>query len=153
MPGTSPGFGKWPTSDWEGLLASALSLLDTLEENPDWTFCGGPWQFQDRTILIDTPWETAIKKIFYRPSTFKIRDIFDLAAVIDHDHEKLRSSLVEVEDRVDKLTDRIDALVPVYETAVAEDIHPTESGRKYMSKSAILRVQDFLGSWFKEKHP
>lgn len=42
-----------------------------------------PWSFEGREINIDTPWETAIKKMFYRPSTFKVRDAFDLAAVID----------------------------------------------------------------------
>lgn len=217
----SPGSGKWQTSDWRGLLTDALSLLDTLDRKPDWTFGGGtslnvhydhrvshdidifvassetiaglsparnpatkvllagrnyefpgnylklklasgeidfiigsrltreatrPWQFEDRTILIDTPWETAVKKIFYRPSTFKIRDIFDLAAVIDHDGERLKSSLPEVADRLDKLIDRIDALVPFYETTVKDDINPTESGRKYMGHAAILSVLDFLKS-------
>src|SRR5690242_2457510 len=41
MPGTSPGSGKWPTSDWGGLLTDALALLDTLDAKPDWTFGGG----------------------------------------------------------------------------------------------------------------
>ena len=109
-----------------------------------------PWSFQDRTVLIDTPWETAIKKIFYRPSNFKIRDIFDLAAVIDRDEEKLKSSLPEIEDRLDKLIDRIDALVPGYEKAATEDINPTESGRKYLEVSAALSVLDFLKAWKKE---
>lgn len=110
-----------------------------------------PWQFEDRTILIDTPWETGIKKIFYRPSTFKIRGVFDLAAVIDRDGETLEAALPEVEDRLDKLIDRIDALVPVYEAMVKDDVNPTAGGRKYMDKSAILDVLVFLRNWLKEK--
>ncbi|MGE0237116.1 MAG: nucleotidyl transferase AbiEii/AbiGii toxin family protein, partial [Parvibaculaceae bacterium] len=171
MPRTSPGSGKWQTSDWQGLLRSTLSLLDTLDEKPEWTFGGGtslavqyehrishdvdifvphsqtvtdlspvrnpavraliagrnyefpdnylklqlesgeidfivgssrtrlptqPWSFEGRTILIDTPWETAIKKMFHRPSTFKIRDVFDVAAVIDRDGGRLEAALPEI---------------------------------------------------------
>ena len=48
------------------------------------------WEFEERRIDIDTPWETAIKKMFYRPSTFKVRDAFDLAAVVDRDGARLR---------------------------------------------------------------
>ena len=110
------------------------------------------WTFRDRAILIDTPWETAIKKIFYRSSKFKIRDVFDLAAVIDRDGEKLKASLHEIEDRLDKLVDRIDALAPGYEKAANEDINPTESGRKYLKASAILSVLDYLNAW-KEESP
>lgn len=108
-----------------------------------------PWQFENRTIQIDTPWETAIKKIFYRSSTFKIRDVFDLAAVIDRDGEMLEASLPEVEDRLDKLTDRIDALAPAYEAMVKDDVNPTAGGRKYMDRSAILGVLAFLKDWRK----
>ncbi len=103
-----------------------------------------PWRFEDRTILIDTPWETAIKKMFHRPSTFKIRDVFDLAAVIDRDAEMFKTSLPEVVDRLDKLIDRIDALASNYENAAKEDINPTKEGSKYMKAEAILSALEFL---------
>src|ERR1700752_3175819 len=142
----SPGSGKWRSSDWRGLLRSAIALVDTLKEPPRWSFGGGTslvvfydhrisydvaifvassdtlpelsparnpatkallagrsyqfpgnylkiqlesgeidfivagrrtanpvqsWEFEGHAIEIDTPWETAIKKMFYRPSTFK----------------------------------------------------------------------------------
>ena len=72
-----------------------------------------PWKFERRTIEIDTPWETAIKKMFYRPSTFKVRDAFDLAAVIDRHGPQLGTHLGAVEDRLDRLLDRLDALSAV----------------------------------------
>ncbi|WP_193371538.1 nucleotidyl transferase AbiEii/AbiGii toxin family protein [Pelagibius marinus] len=106
-----------------------------------------PWEFEGRTILIDTPWEAAIKKIFYRPSHFKVRDVFDLAAVIDHDGERLRSCLPDVEDKLGKLLDRIDALSSSYETLVAEDVNPTERGQKYLTKTAIEATMVFLNDW------
>jgi len=224
MPQMSRGLRKWRISDWRSLLRDAIGLIDTLSENPEWTFGGGTslaihyhhrtsydidifvrsaqvltdlspnknpvtkallsdrsyqftgnylkleldageidfiiggnrtneptqrWKIEDRTILIETPCETAIKKIFYRPSTFKIRDVFDLAAVIDHDGTHLRSSLPEIEDRLDKLIDRIDALAPVYETAAKDEINPTETGLKYMRADAVHTVLDFLSGWKK----
>lgn len=218
----SAGSKKWRTSDWRSLLHDAITLLDTLKEQPKWTFGGGtalavfykhrisydvdifvsdseavtalsphknpatkallgehsyqfpghylkleldkgeidfivggrrtdeptqPWEFEGRTILIETPWEAAIKKIFYRPSTFKVRDVFDLAAVIDHDGKKLQTYLPEVEDKLDKLIDRIDALAPSYAALVVNDINPAEPGLKYMEPSAIQMVAAFLRDW------
>ena len=105
------------------------------------------WRFQKRTIDVDTPWETAIKKMFYRPSTFKVRDAFDLAAVIDHHGEPLRSSLIVVEDRLDKLIDRLDALSTTYESMVADDINATKAGSKYGTDEAIRSAISFLAAW------
>ncbi|WP_119388099.1 nucleotidyl transferase AbiEii/AbiGii toxin family protein [Taklimakanibacter lacteus] len=222
MPETLPGSRKWLTSDWRNLLREAIALIDTLDDNPAWTFGGGTslavhydhrisydidifvpsaqvltdlspnrnpttkgllsgrsyqftgnylkleldggeidfiiganrtgdptrrWRFEGRDIPIDTPWETATKKMFYRPSTFKIRDVFDLAAVIDRDGEKLKPSLPEIEDRLDKLIDRVDALAPTYERVAIEDINPTETGRKYIETAAVYSVMNFLSGW------
>jgi hypothetical protein len=112
-----------------------------------------PWNFEGREIAIETPWESAIKKIFHRPSQFKVRDVFDLAAVIEHHSDQLRSALPEVEDRLDKLVDRIERLAPSYANLTVNDINPTESGRKYMEASAILSVLAFLKDWRNELEP
>ncbi|WP_083900717.1 nucleotidyl transferase AbiEii/AbiGii toxin family protein [Azospirillum sp. B4] len=37
-----------------------------------------PWVFESATVPLETPWEIAIKKMFFRPSNFKVRDVFDL---------------------------------------------------------------------------
>jgi hypothetical protein len=103
-----------------------------------------PWDFGGRTILIETPWEIAIKKLFYRPSNFKVRDIFDLAAIIEVDTEKLASFLPCVAERLDKVIDRIDALLDKYEEMARTDVNPTEHGRKYAKRAAAESVLDFL---------
>lgn len=103
--------------------------------------------FDGREIDIDAPWETAIKKMFYRPSTFKMRDAFDLAAVIDHHGEQLRSNLSVVEDRLDKLIDRLDALAAAYESLALDDINMTEAGSKYATSEAIGSTISFLADW------
>lgn len=111
-----------------------------------------PWDFEGREIKIDTPWETAIKKMFYRPSTFKVRDAFDLAAVIDHHGDRLRSHLHVVEDRLDKLIDRLDALSDAYKRLVEDDVNPTEPGAKYAKGEAIQWAISFLTDW-RDQHP
>ena len=225
MAETSPGSGKWQTSDWRGLLRSAIALINTLAEKPRWSFGGGTslavfydhrisydvdifvsssdtltelsparnpatktllagrgnqfpgnylklqleggeinfivtgrrtsdpvqgWEFEGRRIDIDTPWETAVKKMFYRPSTFKVRDAFDLAAVVDRHGTELRSQLIAVEDRLDKVIDRLDALSAAYESMAADDINPTPSGTKYATSEAINSAISFLVTWPKE---
>jgi hypothetical protein len=106
-----------------------------------------PWQFEHRTIDIDTPWETAIKKMFYRPSTFKLRDAFDLAAVIDRDGAQLQQHLGVVADRLDKVLDRLDALSATYESAVIDDVNATEAGARYAKDEAIRSAIAFLTDW------
>ena len=105
-----------------------------------------PWMFDGEEILIETPWEIAIKKIFYRPSSFKVRDVFDLAAVLDRDPADLAASLPEVEDRMDKVIDRVERLAPDYAMAAATDINPTADGQRYMTRDAAEQALSFLKS-------
>jgi Nucleotidyl transferase AbiEii toxin, Type IV TA system len=102
------------------------------------------WSFEGRAVPIDTPWETAVKKMFYRPSTFKVRDVFDLAVVVERHPEELRAGMSEIDDRLQRLLDRIDALRPVYATLAADDVSPTEGGQRYMSSDAVENVFAFL---------
>jgi len=102
------------------------------------------WEFEGWGVPIDTPWETAVKKMFYRPSTFKIRDVFDLATVVERNPDELRAGMAEIDDRLPRLLGRIDYLRPVYEELAPDDVNPTESGRKYMTTAAIDSVFEFL---------
>jgi hypothetical protein len=105
-----------------------------------------PWTFNGEEIPIETPWEIAIKKIFYRPSSFKVRDLFDLAAVLDRDLADLAASLPEVEDRLDKVIDRVERLVPEFAETAAVDINPTSGGQCYMTRDAAEQALSFLRS-------
>lgn len=112
-----------------------------------------PWNFEGRKIALETPWETAIKKIFYRSSTFKVRDVFDLAAVIDHHAAELRQNLKEVEDRLERLMDRLDAMAQSYANAAVNDINSTELGRKYLTSEAVDSVISLVADWRKQPPP
>ena len=44
-------------------------------------------------IEVEHPVEIALKKLFYRAGSLKVRDIFDIAVVDSIDHELLRANL------------------------------------------------------------
>ena len=119
--------------------------IDVIVAAPRTTDPTRPWTFAGETIQIDTPWETAIKKMFFRPSQFLIRDVFDLAVVVDRDPEELAAALPEIDDRIDRLVDRIDLLRPVYAERVVGEVNPTKVGRPYLRQHAIESALDFLG--------
>ena len=105
------------------------------------------WDFGGTIINIETPCEIVIKKIFYRPSSFKVRDVFDFASVLPSYGDALALALPEVEDRLDKLRDRIALLAPSYEASAVNDVNPTEIGRQFMTRAAPDRVLAFLAGW------
>lgn len=43
----------------------------------------------NRVIMMETPWEIVIKKLFYRPESLKIRDILDTAVVLKNEEGKM----------------------------------------------------------------
>ena len=105
------------------------------------------WEFEGRMIDIETPWETATRTMFFRASDLKIRDIFDIAAVIDHHGDELRECLPEVEDRLPRVLDRVRSHRPGYERRVLGETNATKAGRKYMTSATIGSVIDFLEGW------
>jgi hypothetical protein len=118
------------------LVGTLLSETPTVE-----------WEFEGRVLAIDMPWETAGKKLFYRPSTLKVRDIFDLAAVIEAFPNEFLAVLPEVEEKMPLAIDRVDAFLPAYEADAIKEINPTERGKHLMRRDAAETVLGFLRSW------
>ena len=105
------------------------------------------WQFEAMVINIETPSEIIVKKIFYRPSSFKVRDVFDFAATLPEYGDILYQNIFEVDDKLDKVIDRIKRMSSVYETLALSEVNPTEIGQQFMSRNAIDSVIAFLESW------
>lgn len=59
------------------------------------------------TIEIEHPAEIALKKMHYRPTTLKSRDIFDIAVADSIDHEALVSNLKKISNRKKALIKRM----------------------------------------------
>lgn len=98
------------------------------------------WMFEGKPLQLETPDEIIAKKLFFRPSTFKVRDIFDLAAVLDRDPNVLRRIARFVEDRLDKAIDRVQLLAPGYEEAARQDVNPTPTGKKYLAANIAITL-------------
>jgi hypothetical protein len=96
------------------------------------------WSHGGYPVHLETPVEIAIKKLFYRPSTFKIRDVFDVAAVLERYPAELDAALPLVADRLDKVIDRIEALAPSYAVQVLADVNPTEQGQGWLDPERSL---------------
>ena len=62
------------------------------------------------TIEIEHPAEIALKKMHYRPTMLKSRDIFDIAVADSIDHEALVCNLNEIADKRGALLKRLDGI-------------------------------------------
>ncbi len=62
------------------------------------------------TIQIEHPAEIALKKMHYRPTMLKSRDIFDIAVVDSIDHEALVGNLNEISDKKIALLKRLSGI-------------------------------------------
>jgi hypothetical protein len=101
------------------------------------------WSFEGHDVQLETPVEIAAKKISYRGSSFKVRDVFDLAVVIAHERDALDLALEGLRDKLPRLTDRVAKLEPVFAEQAAIDINVTRKGRRYL-KDAPAVVLDYL---------
>ena len=70
----------------------------------------------DRSVLVETPVEIVLKKLFYRPETLKVRDIIDTAAVLESKWGKELTRLAPhfLYSRMDVLMYRLERLKEVF---------------------------------------
>lgn len=104
------------------------------------------WVFEGRAVALETPVEIAAKKIFYRSSGFKVRDILDLAVVIAREGKALDSALMDLRERLPRLFDRVSKVKPVFAEQAAADVNLTEIGRHYVERAPDI-VLGYLGDW------
>lgn len=91
-------------------------------------------------IAIETPWEIAVKKIFYRAESFKSRDVVDLAEVIKHNPSELRSNIAVYRDKLSALEDRLKKIEPIY----LKEIERLEIYNLDSAKNGLGEVFTFL---------
>jgi hypothetical protein len=89
------------------IVSSPLSDLATTFREVDLTDLPAK---RKATIEIEHPAEIALKKMHYRPSMLKSRDIFDIAVANSIDHEALVGNLNEIADKKSALLKRLDAI-------------------------------------------
>lgn len=126
--------------------------IDFLSASPLLTNATLPFAFAGRTISRERPSEILAKKIYYRGSTFKARDVFDLAGT----YLAMRSELVtaaaspfltsEIYGRV-RL--RIQSRIAAFQSEMREEINPTETGQDYIGNACSLALEalDLMEGW------
>lgn len=101
-----------------------------------------PMEIDGLLLKSDQPEEVIIKKLFYRAETLKVRDIFDLAAVIKHRENSLRKYTPICSGKFWILKKRIEILKRDYDDALkALDILDAR-----LAAEAMGIVEDFLNS-------
>lgn len=107
------------------------------------------FSFNGHIIDRERPCEVIAKRIYYRGTTFKSRDVFDLAGTFlvmpDELSEAARSPFMtsEVYDRA-RL--RIGIKMDAFKEDMSDQVNPTEFGRSYMENACelVLEALDFM---------
>lgn len=91
-------------------------------------------------IMVESPEEIVVKKMFYRAESFKVRDVFDLAVVIKNKEDALMENIDIFRSKLDLLNSRLDIMKIVYKKEIAAlDIIDHET-----AKDALSIVHGFI---------
>lgn len=106
-----------------------------LTENP-----ALPWPFEDVEIQRERPREIIAKKIRYRSSQFKRRDIFDLAAVISWAPDEISPAFAAVAEKLPLLRDRIATMDEDYRRGIRDDVQATTTGEALLNDAPEICI-------------
>ena len=95
---------KYPEGEIDFIVTAPISSLPPIEKRIDLT---GIRTGSKPTIRLDPPAEIALKKLHYRSTMLKPRDVFDIAVIDAIDGDALAANLQEVADKKDDLLRRI----------------------------------------------
>jgi hypothetical protein len=96
------------------------------------------------TIEIEHPAEIALKKMHYRPTMLKSRDIFDIAVADSIDHEALVGNLNVISDKKSELLKRLGSINPQYLQAELAELDIQE-GWDDQKKNCLETVRSLVG--------
>lgn len=102
------------------------------------------FDFQGRTIVRELPSEIIGKKIYYRASMFKARDVFDVAGTYVALPDELltaASSPFLTSEIYDRVQLRIEARMGAFEEEILEEVNPTGFGRSYIRNACELALE------------
>lgn len=105
------------------------------------------WAFETWQIKLETPAEILAKKIRFRSSQFKRRDIFDMAAIARLREADLIVALEANIENLARLRDRIETMRSDYEEFIMADVNPTPAGRDLVQRApekCIAAIDRFL---------
>jgi hypothetical protein len=132
---------KYPEGEVDFIVTAAISSLPPVEKQIDLT---GIRKGSKPTIRIDPPVEIALKKLHYRGTMLKPRDMFDISVIDAIDGDELVANLHEVAEKKDDLLRRLDDIKEDFiQAELAElDIRPQWERHK---KTCLESVRSIVG--------
>jgi hypothetical protein len=132
---------KYPDGEVDFIVTAAISSLPPIEKQIDLT---GIRDGSKPTIRLDPPAEIALKKLHYRATMLKPRDVFDISVTDAIDGDALNANLHEVAEKKDDLLRRLDDIREDFlQAELAElDIRPRWEKHK---KTCLETVRGIVG--------
>lgn len=132
---------KYPEGEIDFIVSAAISPLAPIEKQIDLT---GIRKGSKPTIRLDPPAEIALKKLHYRATMLKPRDVFDIAVVDAIDGDVLIAHLHEVAEKKNDLLQRLDGIKEDFlQAELAElDIRPQWEKNK---RTCLETVRGIVG--------
>jgi len=133
------------------LIIKGVGEIDFLTAAPLLENASTIFEFEGRAICRERPSEVIAKKIFHRGSTFKSRDVFDLAGLYIALPDELTAAAASpflTSQIYSRVRLRMETRLRALEEEMAEEVNPTEFGRSYMGDACRIAFEalDFLES-------
>ena len=131
------------------LIVQGVGEIDFLGASPLLEDATIAFEFGGRSILRERPSEVIVKKIYHGGSTFKSRDVFDLAGAyiaLPTELTDASLSLFLTSDIYSQVRLRIETRMKAFEEQMVEEVNPTESGLSYLENACGLALEalDFM---------
>jgi hypothetical protein len=132
---------KYPEGEIDFIVSAPISWLPPIEKQIDLT---GIRKGSKPTIRLDPPAEIALKKLHYRATMLKPRDVFDISVIDAIDGDALIANLHEVTEKKNDLLRRLDGIKEDFlQAELAElDIRPVWEKHK---KTCLQTVRTIVG--------
>jgi hypothetical protein len=131
------------------LIVRGVGEIDFLGASPLLEDATTPFPFEGRIISRERPAEVIAKKIYHRGSTFKSRDVFDLALTYIASPDELTKAATSpflTSEICGRVWLRIEVRMKALEEEIGEEVNPTDFGRDYVEKAGSLALEalDFM---------
>lgn len=103
-----------------------------------------PFIFNGRVIERERPCEVIAKKIYYRGTTFKSRDVFDLAGtfiLLPNELSVAADSPFLTPEVYDRVRLRIETKKEMFKEDLPEEVNATDFGKNYMENASELALE------------
>jgi hypothetical protein len=132
---------KYPEGEIDFIVSAPISSLPPIEKQIDLT---GIREGSKPTIRLDPPAEIALKKLHYRATMLKPRDVFDISVIHAIDSDVLIANLHEVTEKKNDLLRRLDDINEDFLQAELAELDIRSAWEKH-KKTCLQTVRTIVG--------